>query len=179
MYGDKVTDSQYRAAKWFADVWTKHCHPGMHLRAVHYKLLSVGGVTMAAGVRPHEGRGRPAADPVHDNICLPPENTQHCWERLLMGSSAARLYEMVDARHFQERRSPQPRINATNRETPTPRVVVPAMWLWRESEDCPLPTVVGYDYAPADQPRLSLCLKTFCGRSMWRPSLTPIKHGVR
>lgn len=165
--------SEYRNACWFADVWAEHCRPGMHLRAIHYKLVSVGTVTMAPGVRPHIGRGRPAADPVLDAIRLPYENTSFCWHVLQKCALAARYWRLVDARDFEEHRSPEAFVNAVTRETPTPSVELPLRW---PDEGFPEPEIVGYDYSDADQP---LTIDVWCEKSTMDDVLAPLCTALR
>jgi hypothetical protein len=165
--------AEYRDACWFADVWTKHCLPGMHLRGIHYRLVSVGTVTMAAGVRPHEGRGRPAADPVLDAICLPYENNAFCWLYLQKAALSARYHRLVDARDFEEHRSPKPEINTAWRETPTPGIELPLEW---PEDGFPQPEVTGYDYSNADQP---ITVEVVCEKSTMDDILAPLCRVLR
>lgn len=165
--------AEYRNACWFADVWAEHCHPGMHLRSIFYKLVSVGGVLMAAGVRPHEGRGRPPADPVLDSICLPFENNGFCWGWLQKAAIQARYWQVVDARSFEEHRSPKARVNSEARDLPTPAVALPDEWPER---GFPQPTISGYDYMPADQP---LTVEVWCEKSTMDAILAPLCRDLR
>jgi hypothetical protein len=163
-----VTLADYRDACWFADLWAAHCHPGMHLRGIHYKLVSLGTVTMAKGIRPHKGRGRPAYDPVLDEICLPYVNSAWCWWWLQHSSEVARYWRLVDARDFEEHRSPEADVNAEARAAPTPDVVLPLEW---PEEGFPEPVVLGYDYATADQP---LTLEVWSEKSTMDDILAPL-----
>jgi hypothetical protein len=167
------TLAQFRDACWFADVWAEHCRPGMHLRDIHYKLQSIGTVVMAPGVRQHEGRGRPAVDAVLDAICLAYENDKFCWLVLQRSAKAARYWRLVDARDFEEHRSPQPKINVTARETPSPNVVLPATW---PKTGFPIPEVIGYDYDPADQP---IAVEVWCEKSTMDHILIPLCRELR
>lgn len=169
--GGALTPAVFRNASWFADVWATHCRPGMHLRSIHYKLMSLGSVLMPAGVRPHEGRGHPAADPVQDAIRLPYENTEFCWLYVQKAALAARYWRLVDARDFEEHRSPEPIIHdAGARATPTPSIEIAAAW---PESGIPTPIVFGYDYREADQP---LTIELWCEKSTMDHILEPLTH---
>ena len=164
--------AQYRDACWFANMWAEHCRPGMHLRAVHYKLVSVG-VMMAPGVRPHTGRGRPTSDPVLDAICLPYENTPFCWSWLQKCAITARYYRLVDAREFEEHRSPEAIIHAETRDTPVPAISLPETW--PADDHFPQPIIYGYDYAEADQPCI---IEVWSEKSTMDDVLVPACRGL-
>ena len=144
--------AQIRDAEWFAEWWDRlglRERKNVHLRGVHYKLVSLGDV-----VRPD---GRPYV------------NTDQCWEWLAAAGPPARYLGLVDADAFTDRRNPPPQLYAVgadaDRDDPAwaPSDEVGAGWSlpridtdpgWLLYFDLPEPAVSGYDFAPSDQPSL-------------------------
>jgi hypothetical protein len=143
-----LTPADQRDGAWFKEAWTTYCRPGMHLRAIHYKLVSVTPpVMMPPGVREHNARGRPKRDAEADAIALPYENTKFCWRWMCQASLTARSFQYVDARLFEEHRSPRPQIHSAFRDTPEPGI----HWYSRH-DGIKTPKVDGYEYGAGDQP---------------------------
>lgn len=83
-----------KAAEWFAGLWeTCGFHPGMHLRRIHYILVS----SSPAVIRPD---GKPYL------------NTDNDWSYLGQASLAARYERLIPDAALVDRRNPQPIINA-------------------------------------------------------------------
>ncbi len=83
-----IMPAQAVTGKWFADLWDRFNLPnGVHLRRIHYKLVS-------------------QADPVLMPNGKPYENTDPCWQFLGAASKAARCLEMVPATSFIDARNP-------------------------------------------------------------------------
>jgi hypothetical protein len=79
---------------------------------------------------------------------------------------------LVDARDFEEHRSPEPDVNADARETPTPGIEIPTAWPMLSS--FPERSVTGYDYSEADQP---LTVEVWCE---WRDAgLLDLRRALR
>lgn len=136
--GAYLQPAQYRDARWITNLWQAHCEPGMHLRAIFYRLLSKQ-VMMPPGVRQHARPGRPVWDPTKDTIALPLENSFWHWTQILNASVQARYAWMVSPHELEEHRSPEPQRHFYPRDTPVPSLT------WIE-EAIPRPQVIGYDY---------------------------------
>ncbi len=136
--------AQESRAAWFASLWERFAYTtGVHLRRIHYQLVS-------------------QHDPQKDDG-TPYENTEGCWGYLSEAAKAARYLGYVRADAFIDRRNPEPHILAPGfRQTPTPE------W-WVGELAAGLPTVPvglagelnlrlphayadGYEYEPGDQP---------------------------
>ena len=92
-------------ARWFADLWQQFGYAGnMHLRRVHYQIIS-------------------QAEPVLMPNGAPYENTLTCWNFLELASKAARYLELVDPRCFVDRRNPDPKI-FTDRMDANPEIML-------------------------------------------------------
>ncbi len=135
--------SSREKAEWFADIWKSECfEEGIHLRRIHYRLVSKNGSTRANGT--------------------PYENDQKSWAYLLEAACHARYLGLVDAEKIVDRRNPDPFIQACAANFPTPTYArdeiswevpyVSAKLQW--SEDWELPSVfpVGYKYSKNLQP---------------------------
>jgi hypothetical protein len=142
----KGTPAHWRDAEWFAATWTQFGYTnGIHLRRVHYQILS-NELAFADGT--------------------PYENTENWWARLCGAGAAARILGLVDVETFVDRRNPDPVINRTARQWPlTSPMVGFGVASWRLPEldldgfaDVKVhvgsPGAYGYDYQPDDQPVL-------------------------
>jgi hypothetical protein len=83
-------------AEWFAYLWRQFQYGyGVHLRRVHYQIIS-----QNPPVRLPNGK--------------PYENTELCWDALSNAAKAARYLKLVDPGAFVDRRNPEPRIYAAS-----------------------------------------------------------------
>jgi hypothetical protein len=83
--------AQVRAAEWFANLWESFDFTtGVHLRRVHYRLVSQRSPTDANGE--------------------PYENTQKCWDDLCSAGKFARHLALIDPASFVDRRNPEPHV---------------------------------------------------------------------
>jgi hypothetical protein len=166
----KGTPAHWRNARWFAELWERFgFSDGVHLRRMHYRIVSTPDPRTAAGE--------------------PYENTEKHFHDLCVAGSEARILGLVDPEHFEDRRNPPAREYIRPRwEPPAPswrwrdglpwerpafglptierwqldvdNWALPRVASWRlEAEslgwfDWPAPQVDGYDYEPADQPVL-------------------------
>jgi hypothetical protein len=78
-------------ADWFADIWRRHGVPGMHLRRLHYRLVS-------------------QTKPVEMWDTSVYQNTEKCFAAFMKASRAARYLDLVPAEDMEERRNPDPLI---------------------------------------------------------------------
>ncbi|HEY5985366.1 MAG TPA: zinc ribbon domain-containing protein, partial [Streptosporangiaceae bacterium] len=137
--------ADWRDAEWFAGLWQRFGHTtGVHLRRVHYQLLSHPEVAGPGG-------GQYA-------------NTEACFHQLVRAGNKARDLGLVDPLAFEDRRNDPPILNTFPRQPPEPR------WEWEEPDwrlpfigtwqidDVELGTgkvsAHGYDYTPGDDPYL-------------------------
>ena len=85
-------DSQLRLAEWFRGLWDRFGYvSGVHLRRVHYRIIS-------------------QAQPVLLPNGKPYENTLNCWDELDKASKYARYLGLVDPGAFVDRRNAEPLI---------------------------------------------------------------------
>lgn len=85
-----IMPAQAKQAEWFAALWMKFDLPaGVHLRRIHYRLVS-------------------QASPFVMFNGLPYENTEKCWQDLGAASKAARCLGLVAADAFEDKRNPDP-----------------------------------------------------------------------
>lgn len=139
--------AQVVRANWFAELWTRFGFgAGVHLRRVHYRLVS------QADPRMHDGR--------------PYENTIPCWSYLCDAGKYARYLGLVPAEAFEDHRNPDPQLFVT------PRYEAAEPYWWRGDDYWKLPAIdvdeiigqefdeltietpyaEGYDYEKVDQP---------------------------
>lgn len=86
-----------KAAEWFADLWHRMgLSAGVHLRRIHYRLVS-------------------QAEPIRMVDGTPYLNTERCWQMLLGASKAARYLNFVPASCFVDRRNDEPIVHLTIR----------------------------------------------------------------
>jgi len=133
------------AADWFVRAWQAAGYTtGVHLRRVHYRL-----VTLATELKPNG---------------LPYENTRNDWSFLCMAAKYARYLGKLNPTDFVDRRNPAPRLMAAHGNSGEPgwHMDEPA---WRLptiettlsndlSLSWPKPFVYGYDYSAGEQPFL-------------------------
>lgn len=136
--------AQVEKAQWFADLWRRFGYStGVHLRRVHYRLVSQHTPTM------HDG--------------TPYENTERCWGYLCEAGKYARYLGLVPVEAFEDHRNPAPHIFAWPRygdAEPSWGINNPDWTLPAIATDLgaglafnlPDPAVGGYDYQAADQP---------------------------
>jgi hypothetical protein len=170
-----IPPAEKRDAGWFKYVWETYCRGSkrMHLRDIQYKLTTIRPpIMMAPGVRPNEKdetglpkRGAPKRDPVKDAISLPFTHTSWTWGKLQEAAKVARKYLFVDAREFEEHRSPTVKEHSQFRKTPKPFI------MWDERSEIKEPLVAGYDYHPADQP---YTIEVWCEKSTMDDVLEPL-----
>jgi hypothetical protein len=142
--------AQTDQAQWFLALWRHFGFTrGVHLRRIHYRIVSV------------EGERYKKADG------LPYENTEACWDYLSAAGKYARYLGLVDADAFEDHRNPAPHVYMAPREAHQP-IGAEVGWLFewrlpfirsdlRAMLSFPIPDVGeihGYDYHAADQPYL-------------------------
>lgn len=96
---------QIAMAKWFAELWTKFGYSegrGVHLRRVHYQLVSQR--------EPTRHRGDPY------------QNTDKCWNYLCSAAKYARCLGLVDVGAFADHRNPNPYILGAETQPDEPSV---------------------------------------------------------
>lgn len=137
------TPATLEAARWFADLWRRFGYSnGVHLRRVHYQVISQGDMT------------KPNGEPY--------ENTEGDWNFLCGAGKQARYLGLVDPEAFVDRRNPEPHvfawggwghtldfaINAPDWSLPR----IDAELAGNVDFGLPRPSVSGYDYDASDQP---------------------------
>lgn len=137
--------AQVEKARWFANLWREFGYStGVHLRRVHYRLVSQRNPQMHDGTRY--------------------ENTERCWGYLCEAGKFARYLGLVSPEAFEDHRNPPAQIFLTERwggadAEPSlgiysPDFTVPGIptdLAGDMSLTLPDPWVDGYDYVPADQ----------------------------
>lgn len=111
------TPTDLETAQWFADVWHKTGYTSrVHLRRIHYWIVS---------------QSRPVLMPNG----LPYENTEKCWQFLLVASKKARYLEYVQISDIVDNKNPQPNVNALYIEEElgyqihSPKLDAPHVWV--------------------------------------------------
>lgn len=141
-----VMPAKAEHGRWFAALWERfNFTRGVHLRRIHYKLVS-------------------QADPVLMADGLPYENTDRCWSYLCKASGAARDLLLIDPTAIEDKRNPSPRLyRSYSLFTEEPSVSVGPLDEWYlptiRTElglfldwDIPEPAINGYAYQDNDQP---------------------------
>ena len=98
------TPAHRRDAEWFVRCWRQlgcEALSGVHLRAIHYKLVSQDPPPITPSGKPYI-------------------NTLECWSYLGAASKAARHLRLVDAETFEDHRNPDPIIHARRLEASDP-----------------------------------------------------------
>src|ERR1700730_17142877 len=92
------TPNDWALAEWFAGLWLAFGYQdGVHLRRIHYQIVSQNPAVMLPNG-------------------LPYENTMECWDLLNMASKAARYLGLVSAAAFVDRRNAEAVIRAKYRQ---------------------------------------------------------------
>lgn len=133
-----------RVAEWFTAMWDGHARPGMHLRRLHYAMLSTGEIVDVNGDRY--------------------VNDARCWQGLQIAAKKARALGLVDPEDVHDARNPAPIVNVVHRPAPDVAVHVD---VWSYDHELPAikitsptmaqfpgPYVYGFDYDKGDQPVL-------------------------
>jgi hypothetical protein len=153
-------------AEWFKALWDEyHFTEGVHLRRIHYRLVSV-------------------EEPIRKPDGTPYENTEGCWAFLAMAGKYARYLGLVDAHAFEDHRNPAPHLYMAKqwfRESRGVTLSHFSPWTLPAIEShlstllhLTLPEVIevnGYDYAPEDQPYV---VEVWVEKSTMDDVLTPL-----
>lgn len=87
------TRADISRAEWFAELWQRFDFPsGVHLRRIHYVLMSQDPPVLCRNGKPYE-------------------NTEEDWTELAVASKAARYLGLVEIDAFDDRRNPPPVVN--------------------------------------------------------------------
>ncbi len=155
-----------RDAEWFVWCWNKLGYTGrtgVHLRAIHYRLVSQDPPPVMPDGSPYL-------------------NTLECWSYLGCASKTARHLRMVDVEAFEDHRNPRPLIYADPLEETDPALVANHWFEWALPEiradlsddfflSLPRFTATGYGYDPALQPYL---LEIWIEKSTMNSVLLPV-----
>src|SRR5947209_12795651 len=91
------TPNDWALAEWFAGLWhTFGYEAGVHIRRVHYQIVSQNPPVLLPSGTPYE-------------------NTMECWDVLNLASKAARYLGLVNPAAFRDRRNPDPLVYASHR----------------------------------------------------------------
>jgi hypothetical protein len=146
------TPNDLALGEWFADLWRQIGDERMHVRRVHYWLVSQGSVFLPNG--------------------KPYENTIECWEVLNLASKAARYLELVDPAAFNDRRTPETMIYATD-QSASPYVGINA-YLSRAGLKLPdFPDLPDY-WVSGYYPEQPYHLEVWCEKSTMNDVLSPL-----
>jgi len=86
-----ITDHRRASAQWFTRIWKRFGGPGVHLRRVHYTMIS-------------------QTPPIKMPDTTGYKNTLDCWQALVRASNDARYLDLVAAEDFVDRRNNEPLI---------------------------------------------------------------------
>ena len=148
------TPNDWALAEWFTGLWRAFGYrEGMHLRRIHYQIVS---------------QDPPVALPNG----LPYENTMECWDLLNLASKAARYLGLVDAAAFVDRRNAEAVVYANYRGY-TPEVRVSSYVSRYDFEFPDFPTLPHYhlvDYRASQAYHLEI----WCEKSTMNDVLLPL-----
>ncbi|MBK8755537.1 MAG: hypothetical protein IPL99_29670 [Candidatus Competibacteraceae bacterium] len=100
-----IMPAQFKQAEWFAALWTQFDLPaGVHLRRIHYRLVSQSAPFLLVGGQSYT-------------------NTEKCWQELGAASKAARCLGLVAADAFEDKRNPNPVVTREYSPLGDPRVI--------------------------------------------------------
>jgi len=141
-----IMPAQAKQGEWFAALWERFDFPqGVHLRRVHYVLIS-------------------QADPVLMVDGRPYQNTEGCWQYIDNASKAARCLRLVDPTAFEDKRNPTATLVRHYEDSdPTPEAGIGDLDEWPLPEiaveladdldwHLPRPFVNGYGFRDNDKP---------------------------
>lgn len=141
-----IMPAQVKQGEWFAALWDRFDFPhGVHLRRIHYKLISQSEPVLMVDGRPYQ-------------------NTELCWQYISTASKAARCLRLVDPTAFEDKRNPDPVIVCDYEDSdpePEARIYDLEQWTLPEIQveladdlDWSIPGagVSGYDYRDNDKP---------------------------
>lgn len=151
--------AQSRMAEWFASLWEDFgFSTGVHLRRVHYRLVSEHA--------PTDPNGKPY------------ENTEGCWHTLCEAGKYARHLGLVDPAAFVDRRNPEPHIYMNPLESEPGWEYFFPEWCLPEIPtrlstmlDMPELYATGYEYEDALQP---YHVEVWCEKSTMNSELLPV-----
>ena len=141
-----IMPAQAKQGEWFAALWERFDFPhGVHLRRIHYKLISQPDPVLMVDGRPYQ-------------------NTELCWQYIGCASKAARCLRLVDPTAFEDKRNPDAVIVRRYEDSnPEPEASIDDLDEWTLPEiqvdladdlDWAIPSaaVSGYDYRDNDKP---------------------------
>jgi hypothetical protein len=141
-------------ANWFARLWLQFGYSwGVHLRRVHYQIVSQNPPVSMPNGKPYE-------------------NTERCWDLLNAASKAARYLEMVDPAAFVDRRNPEPRLFAVDEEN-EPAVEVENSLIYGSPELPDFPEPPSYTLTGFTSPQ-PFHLEIWCEKSTMNDVLLPL-----
>jgi hypothetical protein len=164
-------EAKKRGAQWFVEIWQRFGFAdGVHLRRIHYRIVSDKQPTLLPDSKPYE-------------------NTLECWDFMTESSKHARYLGMVDPAAFVDRRNAEPRIYSASRTAPRPGFYftddleswrLPSLDLnLRCDLSLPAPEINGYDYS-GDHADHRYFLQMWIEKSTMDDVLEPIceRYGV-
>ncbi len=148
------TPGDWALAEWFAGLWRAFRYSTkVHIRRVHYQIISQKPPVMLPNGRPYE-------------------NTEECWNILNLASKAARYLHLVDPAAFNDKRNPDPVVYASHRVY-EPQVHA-QLGLWASDLSLPdfpeLPTYQVRDFKGTQRYHLEV----WCEKSTMNDVLVPL-----
>lgn len=119
------TPKEVSLAEWFAEFYHSNFAPGtrVHVRRCHYAIMSLR--LMLPDGKPYE-------------------NTEECWNTLLIATKAARYLRLVDVSLFEDRKNDDP-VNYSSNDVYEPSVDVRSYLYTSQLEVPDFPTLPSYD----------------------------------
>lgn len=147
------TPGDLENGQWFAELWHRFGYvSGVHLRRVHYQIISQKQPVIMPNGKPYE-------------------NTERCWGFLAVAAKSARYLELVDPAAFVDRRNPDPVIYAPERHEPWVEVKRPELWERVELPDLPdLPRIQLFDWGSEQ----AYHIEVWCEKSTMNDVLLPL-----
>jgi hypothetical protein len=169
-----ITPGRQRDAEWFAEWWQRlGAGKGMHLRRMHYQLVSQDPpVVMPAG---------DADDTRYRQIAEPYVNSSKCFGFLITAAGAARYLELVPPEDFEDRRNPANAIGLVPSDDNNGGI-------WTADDNGPAITALTSDTAMPDLPTMYFTapkisqryhIELWCEKSTMDDILMPLKDEYR
>ncbi len=147
------TQTDIALGQWFAGLWSLIGDDRMHIRRVHYWIVSQATIVLPNG--------------------KPYENTVECWDILNVASKAARYLELVDPEAFNDRRTPETVVFATPSYQNSLRVYVEAYLSRNAAKLPPFPDLPSYA-SPTYHAEQPYHLEVWCEKSTMNDVLRPL-----
>lgn len=151
------TPAHLKTAHWFADLWDKFdIRPGMHLRGIHYLLVTHGGTVVAVDGTDYQ-------------------NTEEHWKLIGAASKLARYLDLVPISAFRDKRAPPAVIYSDGASSYYPKYFeTEAYGGWLHVEPLTMPYLPTVSAGLGVSPPTEFHVEIWCEKSTMNDVLEPI-----